>query len=145
MAFKEDLLFFTTKIGVGCLAYYWLRQRISNGSAIINNDRQKGKLVLCGVPIDQIDSQQALALIERFVKEKRAHLIITPDTLAILRARKDKQYLEITQKADLVTPDGAGILWAAAFLAEPLPERITGIDMINQICRLAVQKRYSLY
>lgn len=142
---KEDLLLFTTMIGVGCLAYYWLRQRISNGSAIINNDRHKGKLVLFGVPIDQIDSQQALAQIERFVKEKRAHLIITPDTLAILRARKDKQYLEITQKADLVTPDGAGILWAAAFLAEPLPERITGIDMINQICRLAVQKRYSLY
>jgi N-acetylglucosaminyldiphosphoundecaprenol N-acetyl-beta-D-mannosaminyltransferase len=142
---KEDLLLFTTMIGVGCLAYYWLRQRISNGSAIINNDRHKGKLVLFGVPIDQIDSQQALAQIERFVKEKRAHLIITPDTLAILRARKDKQYLEITQKADLVTPDGAGILWAAAFLVEPLPERITGIDMINQICQLAVQKRYSLY
>ncbi len=66
--------------------------------------------------------------------------MITPDTLAILRARADKQYLDITKKADLVTPDGAGILWATAFLEEPLPERITGIDMINYICQLAVRK-----
>ena len=145
LSVKEDLYLFAVLIGVGYIAYYWLRQRVLNGPVIIDYDRQKAKLELFGVPIDQIDIQQALVRIDNFIKRGRAHFIITPDTLAILRARKDKQYLEIAKQADLVTPDGAGLLWAAAFLGEPLPERITGIDLINHICQLAAEKGYRLY
>ncbi|RXG64271.1 glycosyltransferase, partial [Candidatus Atribacteria bacterium 1244-E10-H5-B2] len=63
----------------------------------------------------------------------------------VLRARKDPEYHAILKSADLVTPDGAGILWAATTLNYPLPERVTGIDIIHNICRLAAKKRYSLY
>jgi N-acetylglucosaminyldiphosphoundecaprenol N-acetyl-beta-D-mannosaminyltransferase len=45
----------------------------------------------------------------------------------------------------LVTPDGAGILWATTTLNYPLAERVTGIDIIHNICRLAAKKGYSLY
>ena len=142
---KEDLFLFLTMIGTGYLAYYWLRQRVLNGLSIIKIDESGKKVEFFGVPIDRINCHQALERIESFIRKKETHFIITPDTLAILRARKDKEYLEITKKADLVTPDGAGILWATAFLEEPLSERITGIDMINHICQLAVEKEYKLY
>jgi len=49
------------------------------------------------------------------------------------------------QSADLVTPDGAGILWATTTLNYPLPERVTGIDVIHNLCQLATNKGYSLY
>lgn len=142
---KEDLFLFLTMIGTGYLAYYWLRQRVLNGLSIIKIDESGKKVEFFGVPIDRINCHQALERIESFIRTKETHFIITPDTLAILRARKDKEYLEITKKADLVTPDGAGILWATAFLEEPLSERITGIDMIKHICQLAVEKEYKLY
>lgn len=127
-------------IVVGYLAYYWLKQRVVSGQNVIEVDKFKQRIKLFGVPIDHLNCSQVLEHLDRFVSEKKAHQVITPDTLAILRARADKQYLDITKKADLVTPDGAGILWATAFLEEPLPERITGIDMINYICQLAVRK-----
>jgi N-acetylglucosaminyldiphosphoundecaprenol N-acetyl-beta-D-mannosaminyltransferase len=132
-------------IVVGYLAYYWLKQRVVSGQNVIEVDKFKQRIKLFGVPIDHLNCSQVLEHLDRFVSEKKAHQVITPDTLAILRARTDKQYLDITKKADLVTPDGAGILWATAFLEEPLPERITGIDMINYICQLAVRKKYKIY
>lgn len=145
ISIKEDLFLLSVMIAFGYLAYFWLRKRVKSGKTIINVDEQRQKLELFGVPIDRIDSSQALEKIENFVKKGGVHFVITPDTLAILRARKDKEYLSITHKADLVTPDGAGILWATSFLFQPLPERITGIDMINHICQLAIMKNYKLY
>ena len=145
VSIREDLYLFLTMMGVGYLAYYWLRQRVLNGEKIIEVDESKQKVEFFGVPIDRINCHQALEHIGRFIEDKKSHFIVTPDTLAILRARRDKQYLEITREADLVTPDGSGIIWATGFLDEPLPERITGIDMINHICHLAVEKEYKLY
>lgn len=145
VSIREDLFLFLIMIGAGYLAYFWLRQRVLNGEKIIEADEYRQKVEFFGVPLDRINCHQALEYIERFIEEKKAHFIVTPDTLAILRARKDKQYLEITREADLVTPDGSGILWATGFLDEPLPERITGIDMIKHICHLAVEKEYKLY
>lgn len=145
VSIQENLYLFITMIVVGYLAYYWLKQRVVSGQNVIEVDKFKQRIKLFGVPIDHLNCSQVLEHLDRFVSEKKAHQVITPDTLAILRARADKQYLDITKKADLVTPDGAGILWATAFLEEPLPERITGIDMINYICQLAVRKKYKIY
>lgn len=145
LSVKEDLILFLILIGIGYLAYYWLVYRVANGQNIIKQNYSKDTLELFGVPINHINCQQVIERIEYFIKEEGTHFIVTPDTLAILRARKDKQYFNIVKAADLVTPDGSGILWATAFLNAPLPERITGIDMINHICTLAVQKNYKLY
>ena len=145
VSIREDLYIFLIMIGAGYLAYYWLRQRVLNGEKIIETDEYRNKVQFFGVPLDRINCHQALEYIVRFIEDKETHFIVTPDTLAILRARKDKQYLEITREADLVTPDGSGILWATSFLDEPLPERITGIDMIKHICHLAAEKEYKIY
>jgi exopolysaccharide biosynthesis WecB/TagA/CpsF family protein len=140
----ENFYLFTAMIGAGYIAFFWLRQ-VVQGQNIIHFDANKQRVELFGVPIDKISSQQAMERLSCFVTQKNSCYVVTPDTLAILRARKDLEYLEITKKATLVTPDGAGLLWATTTLDNPLIERITGIDLINQICQLAVKKKYSLY
>jgi len=141
----EDFYLFSAMIGVGYLSFYWLKQQVVQGKNIIHVDEKKQLVKLFGVPINRINCQQAIELLDKFVSQKKSCFVVTPDTLAILRARKDKKYLNITKKANLVTPDGAGILWAAATLDNPLIERITGIDLINNICQSAVEKGYRFY
>jgi len=141
----EDFYLFTFMIGMGYLTFYWLKQQVIKGENIICFDKQKERIELFGVPINKINCQQAIERLISFVDQKTPCFVVTPDTLAVLRARKDNQYLNVTKKADLVTPDGAGILWAATTLDNPLIERITGIDLINQICLSAVKKKYRLY
>jgi exopolysaccharide biosynthesis WecB/TagA/CpsF family protein len=141
----EDVYLFTIMIGMGYLIFYWLKQQVVQGKNIIYIDEKRQKVSLFGVPIDRISCQNVIERFDKFVSQRKPSFVVTPDTLAILRARKDKEYLDITKKADLVTPDGAGILWATATLDVPLIERITGIDLINEICTAAVEKDYKLY
>ncbi len=47
--------------------------------------------------------------------------------------------------ADLVTPDGSGIVWAARYLGEPVPERVTGIDLMREICKQAHYNGWKIF
>jgi len=132
-------------LGTGGLLFEILKKQVQSSESIIGKDASSNRTVLFQVGIDQIDNQKAITRIEEFIISKKPHIVVTPDTLAILRARKDSEYYNILKNADLVTPDGAGILWACMTLNYPLMERVTGIDIINNICQLAVKKKYSMY
>jgi len=129
----------------GWMAFELLKNKVRSEELIIGRDILTSRIKLFQVGIDQVDNQETIQKIEEFIVSKKPHQIVTPDTLALLRAGKDPEYHAILKSADLVTPDGAGILWAATTLNYPLPERVTGIDIIHNICQLAARKGYSLY
>ena len=129
----------------GWMAFELLKNKVRSEELIIERDILTSRIKLFQVGIDRVDNQETIQKIEEFIVSKKPHLLVTPDTLAVLRARKDSEYQAILKSADLVTPDGAGILWAAAALNYPLTERVTGIDIIHNICRLSAKKGYSLY
>lgn len=129
----------------GWITFELLKNKVQSEELVIERDILTSRIKLFQVGIDQVDNQKTIQKIEEFIISKKPHQITTPDTLAVLRARKDPEYNAILRSADLVTPDGAGILWAATTLNYPLPERVTGIDIIHNMCRLAVKKGYSLY
>lgn len=141
----ENAYLLSIMVVVGYICFHLLKKKIVSGENIIINDEKRQRIKLFGVPIDKITSNQAIEKIDQFVVQKKPSFIVTPDTLAILRARKDSEYLNITKNANLVTPDGAGILWATSLLNTPLLERITGIDLIKKVCDLAEKKRYKIY
>ena len=68
--------------------------------------------------------------------------ILTADSLAVLRTARDPRFADLFSKADLVVPDGAGIMWAADFLGTPLAERIPGVGLVPDLCTLAAQLQW---
>jgi len=141
----QNFYLLLTLTAFGWVVFELLKNKIRSEELIIGRDILTNRIKLFQVGIDQVDNQETIQKIEEFIVSKKAHQIVTPDTLAVLRARKNPEYHAILKSADLVTPDGAGILWAATTLNYPLPERVTGIDIIHNICRLATKKCYSLY
>ncbi len=141
----QDVYLLLTLTAFGWVVFELLKNKVRSEELIIENDILTSRIKLFQVGIDQVDNQETIQRIEEFIVSKKPHQIVTPDTLAVLRARKDPEYQAILKSADLVTPDGAGILWAATTLNYPLPERVTGIDIIHNTCRLAAEKGYSLY
>jgi UDP-N-acetylmuramyl pentapeptide phosphotransferase/UDP-N-acetylglucosamine-1-phosphate transferase len=141
----QNFYLLITLTAFGWMAFELLKNKVQSEELIIERDIFSNRIKLFQVGIDQVDNQETIQKIEEFIISKKPHQIVTPDTLAVLRARKDPEYHAILKSADLVTPDGAGILWATTTLNYPLPERVTGIDIIHNICRLATKKGYSLY
>jgi N-acetylglucosaminyldiphosphoundecaprenol N-acetyl-beta-D-mannosaminyltransferase len=60
-------------------------------------------------------------------------IVCTPDTTAIWRAQRDHKLREVYHEADLVTPDGTGVVWAGRLLGAPLRERVSGIDLLEKL------------
>lgn len=141
----QNFYLLLTLTALGWLVFELLKNKVRSEELIIGRDILTNRIKLFQVGIDQVDNQKTIQKIEEFIVSKKPHQIVTPDTLAVLRARKDPEYHAILKSADLVTPDGAGILWAATTLNYPLSERVTGIDIIHNICQLAAKKGYSLY
>ncbi len=100
---------------------------------------------LLGMPLDPITLADALEEAERFLEEDHPHMIITPDASAVIRAQRDPELREIIEQADLVAPDGAGVVLAARLLNLPVNVRCAGCDMVEQLCQAAANKHRAVY
>ncbi len=90
---------------------------------------------------------EALALIDNGVREGRSVHVVTADASMVVLARQDAELREIVNRAELVTPDGSGILWASRLLGKPVSERVSGVDLVDYLCRLSAEpgSAYRLY
>lgn len=103
------------------------------------------KVNILSVLIDNLPKKEVLAKIDEFLADGRQHYIVTPNPEMIIAAQKDNAFLEILNKADLAVPDGVGLIFASRYLKRPLPKRITGVDLMLDICQTAEQKNCSVY
>jgi len=87
------------------------------------------KEVILGVPFDALSFNEALSTLAGFLNSSGNHLAVTPNPEAVMLAQRDKNFMEIIQKADLVLPDGIGIIIAAKLLRLPIRERVPGFDI----------------
>lgn len=83
-------------------------------------------------------------LIDKADPGKYAH-IITLNAEIAYQAYYDPALLELINRAELVTADGIGIVWGARRLGIKVPERVTGIDLMEQLCQRAAQRGWRIY
>jgi len=112
---------------------------------IIKRMAGRDTIEIMDVKVSHVNMDEALHQVETFIRTKRPHVIVTPNAPAIMQAREDQQLKNIINNADLVAPDGAGVLLASRLLQNPLQDRVAGIDLLNAICKMAADKDYSIY
>lgn len=101
---------------------------------------------LLGMRISQVTASEALAVLLRFIESGKPHLVVTSDASGHVIAASDPEFLRIVnEKAALVTPDGTGILWAARRQGTPLPERVSGVDLAEALCRESARLGFGVY
>ena len=95
---------------------------------------------LLGAVIDALELEQTVERVAGFVRSGRPHRIITLNPEFLYRAQFDHDLLELAARADLTTADGVGIVWACRVAGSPVPERVTGIDlMLRLVARAAAE------
>ena len=62
-----------------------------------------------------------------------------------MRAQTDRELAHILQHADLVVPDGAGVLWAAEQQGKKFKERVTGVDLACSLLQEAAARQTAVY
>lgn len=103
------------------------------------------KADILGVKVDCISKKAAINLVEQFLSSRAQHLIVTPNPEFVMNARKDQKFKEILNGASLAIPDGFGLKLAAWYLKQPAINRITGVDFVWDLAKLAQKKQANLY
>jgi exopolysaccharide biosynthesis WecB/TagA/CpsF family protein len=104
------------------------------------------RIQVLGLPVDKLNYEQWLGLIDKWVKTgRRVHHICTVNPEFMVIAQADPLFATILKRADLCIADGVGLLWAAKHLKTPLPERLTGSDGTILIAREAAKKGWKLF
>ena len=86
------------------------------------------KINVLGVNFDDLTLEQAAEKGGEMLRENKFHYVVTPNPEFILSAEKDEDFRAILNGADLVIPDGIGVIYSAKILGTPLPERVPGIE-----------------
>lgn len=85
------------------------------------------------VPFDVVNMEEATERILEFFMDNRQHIVCTPNPEIVMEAQKDEELMEILRAADMVVPDGIGVVWASKYSEVRLQERVAGYDLVQNV------------
>lgn len=103
------------------------------------------RIMFLGIPVDALTMQETVNYInDTIMAGKRInHVVINASKVVAMQT--DTQLFESVVSCDLINADGQSIVWASKFLGNRLPERVTGIDLMEELIQLAAQKQYKCF
>ena len=106
-------------------------------------------VTILGVRVHAITMAQTLNWVEAAVAApagtRRPRQICTANPEFVMAAQRDAEFRQVLNAADLVLPDGVGLLWAARRRGGHLPERVAGSDLIYRLSELAGTHGWRVY
>lgn len=117
---------------------------IQNPKSKIQNPTVSAIEVL-GCRIHRVTMGEALEIAEGLIEAGRPSHAVTADSSMLVMAAEDESLRALINSADLVVPDSTGVVWAAKKVGSPVPERVTGVDLMEQLCRLGAERGWTAY
>ncbi len=102
-------------------------------------------IYVLGVPFDAVTMEQAVEKVKGFLREKGQHIVCTPNPEIVMEAQNDDKLMNILKSADLVVPDGIGIVWASKYSEKKLTERVAGYDLVQKLFDEVKDTEHTVY
>jgi len=102
---------------------------------------------ILGISFSKLNLQETINLIDNKIEKYRSQLfhIITVNPEIAIEIQEDSELRKISLEADLITPDGIGIVLASRLKRNPVPERVTGYDLLLESLKVGNSKGWSFY
>lgn len=98
-----------------------------------------------GVPLADCGRGLALAWIRGWLSARRPRAVFTVNPEFVMAARSDPGFARTLANADLNLVDGAGLLAAARLCGRQRPQRLPGVDLVPELCRICVAGNHPVY
>lgn len=105
----------------------------------------RNQVKIMDIPIDKVSIEEALDRVKGFLIEDTLHVIYTPNPEIVMAAQGDSVLKEAIEGADLVIPDGIGLIYASKIMKTGLTQRVTGIDLMGEMLNLCNREKKSIY
>jgi N-acetylglucosaminyldiphosphoundecaprenol N-acetyl-beta-D-mannosaminyltransferase len=88
---------------------------------------------------------QVVEILLAGINSNRKSFIVTANPEIVMYADEHSDYKNIIQSADMVVPDGYGIILASKILSTPIMERVAGYDLMIRLLELGNEKKLKIY
>ena len=106
---------------------------------------QHKKVNFLNIPIDVLTMQETLKHIDDAIQKKGRINHVVVNAGKVVAMQTDKELFESVVSCDLINADGQSIVWASRFLGGYLPERVAGADLMQELVKLAAEKKYKCF
>lgn len=113
--------------------------------SVVALDNSEKTVRILGVDVNRLTMAETLARFDGFVESGEPHFVITADASGLAQAQHDPEHRALFARASLITPDSAGVLWAARRAGCPISERVSGVDLVEQVCARSVQTQHRIF
>ena len=91
------------------------------------------KLDIMGLQFDNVTMDEASARAEQILAGQKTCYAVTPNAEIAYEALHDETLRALINGADLVLPDGAGVVLASKLLKTPLKQKVAGVDFADRL------------
>lgn len=99
------------------------------------------KINLLGINFTNATEREVLEFINTSLSENaKKYYIVTPNPEILVIANKNADYKRVLNEAELALADGIGVIIATRLMGNGLKQRITGVDLLESICRYFADK-----
>ena len=102
------------------------------------------RIDVCGLRFSKIGMADLLTAVEGGMETRQLRLSLAATDSVVLAAR-DSEFRRILNSFDYLLADGVPVVWAARFLGTPLPERVAGPELFEQLLDLCRRKHHSVF
>ena len=97
------------------------------------------------IPIDALTMIETLEKVDSAITLNKQihHTVVNAGKVVLMQT--DKELEKSVVEADIINADGKAIVWAANLLGHKLPERVSGIDLMEQLVMRSFEKGYKCF
>lgn len=114
------------------------------GRAAVAGGRRP-RVTVAGVTVDALTEQEVVGWVADALDRGEGGHVVTPNVDICRACSRDPEVRAIVAGADIAVPDGMPLVWASKLLGTPVPERITGADLIWSLAEAAAARGVPIY
>lgn len=103
------------------------------------------RVLVGGVGFDPLTEDEVAEWVEAELAAGRGGHIVTPNVDICQAVAEDVALRELVDGAEVVVADGMPLVWASRLLGTPVPERVTGADLIWSLSDRAARCGWPVY
>lgn len=103
------------------------------------------RAVVLGCTIDRLDMPRTVDRCEELIAARDFAQHVSINAAKIVSMQQDEELRRIIERCELVSADGQAVVWASRLLGDPLPSRVAGVDLMQELLARAELRGFRVY
>lgn len=98
-----------------------------------------------GAPMDALTMAETLQVARHAMKTKTRLQHVVVNVAKLVNMQKDLTLFDDVTSSDLINIDGMGVVWGARLCGHDVPERVSGVDIMDRLLELCAAEGFRPY